>query len=57
MKRLLVSFSVLITLMSVVTVAQDHPFGVPDLLKVRRVADPSGFAEGDLVAYTIPIST
>ena len=53
MKRLVVSFSILITLMAIVAVAQDHPFGVPDLLKVRRVADPQISPKGDLVAYTI----
>ena len=53
MKRFVVAFSIVITLMSVVAVAQDHPFGVPDLLKVRRVSDPQVSPKKDLVAYTI----
>jgi dipeptidyl aminopeptidase/acylaminoacyl peptidase len=36
-----------------VVVAQDHPFAIGDLLKVRRVADPQVSPKGDLVAYTI----
>ena len=53
MKRLVVSFSVLMFGLTVVAVAQDHPFAITDLLKVRRVADPQVSPKGDLVAYTI----
>src|SRR6267142_2550064 len=53
MKRLVVSFSILITVLCTAVIAQDHRFTIADLLKVRRVADPQISPKGDLVAYTI----
>ena len=53
MKRLLISFSILMFVLGAVAVAQDHPFAINDLLKVRRVGDPQVSPKGDLVAYTI----
>lgn len=53
MKRLVVSLSLLIFALGAVVVAQDHPFAIGDLLKVRRVGDPQISPKGDLVAYTI----
>mgnify|MGYP003694802279 CR=1 FL=1 len=40
MKRLVVSLSILMLVPGAVAVAQEHPFAISDLLKVRRVADP-----------------
>jgi len=53
MKRLFVSLSILIFVLSAAALAQDHPFAIGDLLKVRRVSDPQVSPKGDLVAYTI----
>lgn len=53
MKRLLASLFVLLVALCAITAAQDHPFAINDLLKVRRVADPQVSPKGDLVAYTI----
>jgi hypothetical protein len=53
MKRLVVSLSILMLVPGAVAVAQEHPFAISDLLKVRRVADPQLSPKGDLVAYTV----
>lgn len=53
MKRLVVSLFILMFVLGAVVVAQDHPFAINDLLKVRRVGDPQISPKGDLVAYTI----
>src|SRR6266446_2559277 len=53
MKRLAISLSVLMWALGSVVAAQEHPFAIGDLLKVRRVADPQVSPKGDLVAYSI----
>lgn len=53
MKRFVVSLSMLVFALCAAASAQDHQFGINDLLKVQRVGDPQVSPKGDLVAYTI----
>ncbi len=54
MKRLLVSFSILLVALAAVAAQQAaKPFTINDLLQVRRVGDPQLSPDGRWVAYTV----
>src|SRR5438270_9321316 len=53
MKRIVISFSILLLALGCTASAQDRQFTIESLLKVRRVSDPQVSPRGDMVAFSI----